>query len=102
MADINSVVMVGRLVRDSELKYLQNGQAILRFSIAVNRARRNSDGSWTDEANFFDCVYFGKAAEGVSQYLVKGRQVSSNPRRTEAVALGSRWPDKIQSGDFCQ
>ncbi len=76
MADINSVVMVGRLVRDSELKYLQNGQAILRFSIAVNRARRNSDGSWTDEANFFDCVYFGKAAEGVSQYLVKGRQVA--------------------------
>lgn len=76
MADINSVILVGRLVKDSELTYLQNGQPISRFSIAVNRAKRSADGKWEDEPNYFDCVYFGKAAEGVSQYLEKGRQVA--------------------------
>lgn len=76
MADINSVTLVGRLVRDGELKYSQNGQAILRFSIAINRAKRTADGKWEDESNFFDCVYFGRAAESVSPYLEKGRQVA--------------------------
>lgn len=76
MADINSVTLVGRLVRDCELKYTTAGQAIGRFSIAVNRAKRTADGRWEEEPNFFDCVYFGKAAESVSQYLTKGRQVA--------------------------
>lgn len=76
MADINSVTLVGRLVRDCELKYTTAGQAIGRFSIAVNRAKRTADGRWEEEPNFFDCVYFGKGAESVSQYLTKGRQVA--------------------------
>lgn len=73
--DMNVVAMVGRLVRESEIRYSQNGGAICRFSIAVNRRKRVGD-RWEDEANFFDCVYFGKAAESVNQYLTKGRQVS--------------------------
>ena len=75
MADINSVVLVGRLVRDSELKYLSNGQGISRFSLAVNRAKRNADGSWSEDATFFECSYFGKSAEAVNAYLTKGRTV---------------------------
>ena len=74
--DLNIVALVGRLTRDPEMKYSGNGGAILRFSLAVNRSRRNQDGTWAEEANFFDCVYFGKGAEAVSQYLSKGRQVA--------------------------
>ncbi len=76
-SDMNVVVLIGRLVRGSELRYPQNGGTpSLRFSIAVNRNRRGADGNWTEEANFFDCVYFAKNAEAMSQYLEKGRQVA--------------------------
>ncbi len=74
--DMNLVVLIGRLTRNSELKYSQGGSAMLRFSIAVNRSRRNADGRWEDEPNFFDCVYFSKNADAMSQYLEKGRQVA--------------------------
>ena len=39
MADINNVVLVGRLTRDAELKYTAGGQAVCKFSVAVNRRR---------------------------------------------------------------
>jgi single-strand DNA-binding protein len=74
MADINHVVLVGRLTRNAELKYTNSGQAVSKFSIAINQ-RRKKDDQWTDEANFFDIVLWGKAAEAVNQYLVKGKQV---------------------------
>jgi single-strand DNA-binding protein len=75
MADINHVVLVGRLTRDAELKFTNTGLAICTFSIAINRRVKSGD-KWTDEANFFDITLFGKQGEGVSQYLTKGTQVA--------------------------
>jgi len=74
MADINHVVLVGRLTRDAELKYTASGQAVCKFSIAVNRARKNGD-QWEEEANFFDVVLWGKRGEALNQYLQKGKSV---------------------------
>jgi len=74
MRDVNIVVLVGRLTRDAELKYTNSGQAICRFSIAVNRSKKQGD-QWVDEASFFDVDYWGKGGEAVNQYLVKGKQV---------------------------
>lgn len=74
MRDINVVVLVGRLTRDSELKYTKSGMPIARFSIAVNRSRKDGD-QWVDEASFFEIDFWGKAAEGVNRYLIKGQQV---------------------------
>ncbi|MDR3122469.1 MAG: single-stranded DNA-binding protein [Treponema sp.] len=73
-ADINHVVLVGRLTRDAELKYTANGQAVCKFSVAVNRRRKNGD-QWVDEANFFDVVLWGRQGESLSQYLVKGKMI---------------------------
>ena len=56
MADLNHVVLIGRLTRDAELKYTSNGQAVCKFSIAVNRRKKNGD-QWEDEASFFDIVF---------------------------------------------
>ena len=75
-ADLNIVALVGRLTRPCEMRYTNSGFAICSFSLAVNRRRKAQDGSWGDEVSFFECTYFGKAAEGVSQYLTKGQQVS--------------------------
>jgi single-strand DNA-binding protein len=74
MADINRVVLVGRLTRDAELKYTSAGQAVCKFSVAVNRRRKNGD-QWEDEANYFDVVLWGRQGESLNQYLVKGKAV---------------------------
>ncbi len=65
----------------------------MRFSIAVNRRKRSADGnSWEDEANFFDCVFFGRSAESINQYLEKGRSVSVTGELRQ-----SRWESEGQS-----
>ena len=74
--DINLVVLVGRLTRDAMLRYSSSGAGFLSFTVAVNRSKRNADGSWTDEPSFIDCVYFGQNSQSISQYLVKGKQVA--------------------------
>ena len=75
MNDLNHVVLIGRLTQDAELKYTQSGYAISSFSIAVNRSRKNGE-QWVEEANFFEVSLFGKAAENLKPYLVKGKQVA--------------------------
>jgi single-strand DNA-binding protein len=75
MAMINSVVMVGNLTRDAEIKYFNNGNAIVKFSIAQNRRKKQGD-AWVDEAMFFDISFGGKGAEAVHKYLTKGKQVA--------------------------
>lgn len=75
--DTNSVVLIGRLTRDAELKYTQSGTAIMKFSIAQNQRKKTGD-TWEDEAHFFDVAMMGKAAESVHRYLVKGKQVAVN------------------------
>lgn len=75
MSDINVVVLVGRLTRDSELKYTPSGLPICRFSIAINRSKKQDD-QWVDEAHYFDIEFYGKVAESMSKYLLKGRQVA--------------------------
>ena len=74
MKDLNHVVLIGRLTRDAEMKYTSSGQAVCKFSIAVNRRKKNGD-QWEDEANFFDIVVWGKQGESLHQYLVKGKMV---------------------------
>jgi single-strand DNA-binding protein len=74
MADINRVILVGRLTRDSELKYTSGGSPVAKFGLAVNRRRKVGE-QWEEEANFFDIVVWGRVAEALSQYLVKGKQV---------------------------
>jgi single-strand DNA-binding protein len=74
MVDINHVVLIGRLTRDAELKYTASGQAVCKFSIAVNRRRKNGE-QWVDEPNFFDIVLWGRQGEALNQYLVKGKLI---------------------------
>lgn len=88
-ADINSVFLIGRLTRESEYRVSQNGGAVVRFSIAVNRRKRTGENAWEDEANFFNCVYMGRAAESINQYLEKGRQVA-----IQGELRQNRWTDQ--------
>jgi len=91
MADINHVVLVGRLTRDAELKYTAGGQAVCKFSVAVNRRRKNGD-QWEDEANYFDVVLWGRQGESLNQYLIKGKSVG-----VEGELRQDRWQQDGQN-----
>ena len=73
--DINNVVLIGRLVRDAELRYTSIGAPVTRFSIAVNERKKDGD-SYVDKANFIDVTFWGKLGETLSSYLVKGKQIA--------------------------
>lgn len=89
--DINVVVLVGRLVRDCEIRTTNNGASVCRFSIAVNRRKRVGD-RWEDEVNFFNIVLWGRQGEALQQYLTKGRQVS-----IQGELRQNRWEQNGQS-----
>lgn len=88
MKDLNDVMLVGRLVRDAELKYFQSGSAFSELSIACNRTKKEQDG-FVDEANFFNVAIYGKTAENLNQYLKKGCQLVVHGELKQ-----ERWSDK--------
>jgi single-strand DNA-binding protein len=71
---MNLVVLTGRLVRDPELKYGQSGMAFCRFTLAVNRMKKD------DPADFIGCTAFGKTAELIGEYLRKGNNTGVQGR----------------------
>jgi single-strand DNA-binding protein len=91
MSDVNNVTLIGRLVRDAELKYTANGKAVSKFSLAVNEKRKVGD-RWEDTASFFEIVLWGQIAESLNQYLVKGKQIAVVGRLTQ-----ERWEQNGQN-----
>ena len=76
---MNSVTLIGRLTKDTELRYTAStGTAVTRFSIAVDRPFAKKDAEVT--ADFFNIVVWGKIAETCANYLKKGRQVALRGR----------------------
>lgn len=77
---MNKVSLVGRLTRDVEVRYSQgeNASCIARFSIAVNRRFKNAEGNY--EADFINCVAFGKSGEFVEKYFKKGMAIGITGR----------------------
>lgn len=71
---MNKVILIGRLTRDPELRFAPNtGNAVVRFTLAVNRRKQKDK---DQEADFINCVAFGKTAETIAQYLLKGNQIA--------------------------
>jgi len=75
---MNKVVLIGRLVRDPELRYTGNNLPVATFSIAVNRNFSNQAGE--READFINIVVWRKQAENCKNYLTQGSQVAIEGR----------------------
>ena len=76
MASYNKVILMGRLTRDPELKYLPSGTAVARFGLAVNHTYTDrQSGEKREEVCFVDLDAFGRTAETINEYLQKGRSV---------------------------
>ena len=74
MANLNKVLLIGRLTRDPELKYIPSGAAVAEFGLAVNRFYVK-EGERKEDTCFLEVSAWGKLGETVQNYLRKGRQV---------------------------
>ena len=70
---INNVTIAGRLANDMELRHTQSGTAVGNFTLAVSRPKQKDKEQVTD---WIDCVMWGKGAEGLAQYLTKGKPIA--------------------------
>jgi len=81
---INKVILVGAyLAKNAECKHTQSGDTIASFSVCVNKSVKNSNGGYDNVPEFFDVVLWGKQAESLQEYLVKGQQVAIEGRLTQ-------------------
>lgn len=70
---INNVTLVGRITKEPELRYTQQNKAFASFTLAVNRQFKNSNGE--READFINCVIWGKSAENLANWTHKGQLI---------------------------
>ena len=75
---LNHICIAGRMVRDPELRRLDNGTAVTSFSIACERDFKNKNDE--KETDFVDVVAYRNTAEFVSKYFTKGRMVAVSGR----------------------
>ncbi len=110
---LNHITIMGRLVRDPELRRTGSGVAVASFSVAVDRDFGGRDGG-ERETDFIDCVAWRQTGEFVSKYFTKGRMIvvsgrlqirnwtdkEGNKRRTaEVVADNCYFGDSKRDGD---
>ena len=74
----NNVVLIGRLVRDVDLRQTSTGKEMTYFTLAVNRNFKNEQG--VQSADFIGCVAFGKTAENMARFLSKGSLIAVEGR----------------------
>lgn len=76
---MNKVILMGRLTRDPEIRYSQSAEpvAVARYGLAVNRKFKRQG---EPDADFFDCVVFGKGGEFAGRFLKKGMMIAISGR----------------------
>ena len=75
---LNQTVIVGRIVREPELKETENGKKVSNLTIAVPRSYKNADGEY--EADFIDCTLWNEIANSTSEYCKKGDMIGIKGR----------------------
>ena len=70
---INNVTLVGRITKEPELRYTPQNKAVASFTLAVNRAFKNANGE--READFINCIIWGKSAENLANWTHKGQLI---------------------------
>lgn len=75
LPEINRVVLSGRLTRDPEKRYAQDGTPVTNFSLAFHRRYRTREGTWSENTGFVTVMCYQRLAEVVAQYLRAGSPV---------------------------
>lgn len=80
---MNNVGLTGRITKDLELKYTQNGKAYCRFTLAVDRGlskekKQEAEANGQPTADFINCIAWGTTAEVLNKYTAKGKKILVN------------------------
>ncbi|MDA1195043.1 MAG: single-stranded DNA-binding protein [Planctomycetota bacterium] len=76
MANLNKVLLIGRLTRDPETRNVSSGTAVVSFGIATNRTYMNrATNEKVEETAFVDVEAWGRTGETIARYMQKGRQI---------------------------
>lgn len=86
---VNKIFIVGRLARDPEIRYTQNGSAIANMTVATDESFVGSDGNKVERTEWHRVTVFGKAAENCGNYLGKGSLV-----HVEGSLATRKWQDQ--------
>ena len=78
----NSVNLIGNLGMDPEIKLLENGKKLARFTLATSESFKNSDGKQIKETQWHQVVAWGGSATIAEKFLKKGREVALSGRLT--------------------
>ena len=101
----NKCLFIGHLGADAELRYTQKPTPVTSFRIACGERYRDANGEWQEHTEWVNCVLFGKRAEGLSPYLMKGTRVyvegSMRTRSYTSQKDGQkRWVTEIRVADL--
>lgn len=83
MSAYNKVILVGRMVKDADIRMTTNGTNVGKFTLAVNRQGKNK------EVDFINCVVFGKTCSLIDKYVTKGSLIL-----VEGSLQINKWTDK--------
>lgn len=83
-----TLILIGNLGKDPEMRYTPSGQPVTSFSVATNRQYTNNSGETVKETIWFRVSVWGKMAETCNQYLKKGSKVLVEGRLTADAATG--------------
>lgn len=75
MGSVNKVILVGNLGRDAELRFTTGGTAVSKFSVATTETWTDKNGQRQERTEWHNIELWGKVAESLQDYLVKGKQV---------------------------
>lgn len=78
----NSVLLIGNLGKDPELKKLDGGNSVARFSLATNETFKNNKGEKVTTTQWHNCVLWGKNAELANTWLKKGKEIAARGKIT--------------------
>ena len=72
---VNKVILVGRLGKDPETRYMTNGEAVTNFSIATSETWKDKSGEKQEKTEWHNCVAYRRTAEVIAEYVKKGSQI---------------------------
>ncbi len=89
MSSLNKVMLIGRLGRDPEVKYLETGAAVAKFSIATSESYKDKAGEWQEQTEWHDIILWRMLAERAEKQLKKGSLIYIEGKLTHR-----KWEDK--------
>ena len=75
MGSVNKVILVGNLGRDAELRYTPGGAPVATLNLATTEVWNDKGGQKQEKTEWHRVVLWGKSAESLNEYLVKGKQI---------------------------